>query len=134
LNPSLKMEDLTKADIEMYIEGRLGKNLAMQDLRRLEPESVVKLMGEIGERAKGVFLWVVFVVEQLLVTVRDSPRLPAIWKPSTPCPLVWKNYMTQYKAQSTLLNGKWRPSCINWLWSGSGLGAVKSRPPFFSLP
>lgn len=79
-SPSLRMEDLTKPDIDLYIEGRLGSNLAIQELWDLEPDSMGMLMKEIRDRAEGVFLWVVLVVEQLLTTARDSPRLPVIWE------------------------------------------------------
>jgi hypothetical protein len=79
LSPSLRMEDLTKADIAIYIKGRLGNNRAMKELRELEPESIDELTREIGDKAQGVFLWVVLVVEQLLVTARDNPCLPDIW-------------------------------------------------------
>ncbi|KAN0083496.1 hypothetical protein V8E54_002584 [Elaphomyces granulatus] len=79
-DPSLKMEDLTVPDIDTYIEGRLGGNPAIRDLRKIEPDSIKKLMKEIRERAQGVFLWVVLVVEQLVMTARDNPRLSIIWK------------------------------------------------------
>lgn len=79
-NPSLRMEDLTKLDIDIYIKGRLGSSHGIQELRQLEPESITRLMEEIRDRAEGVFLWVVLVVQQLRTTARDSPRLPAIWK------------------------------------------------------
>lgn len=78
-SPSLRMEGLTKSDIDIYIEGRLASNLAIQELWSLEPDSMGRLMEEIRDRAEGVFLWVVLVVEQLLATARDSPHLPVIW-------------------------------------------------------
>ena len=34
----------------------------------------------IKERADGVFLWVVLVVDQLLIVVQDDPRLEALWR------------------------------------------------------
>ncbi|KAK3683436.1 hypothetical protein B0T22DRAFT_519367, partial [Podospora appendiculata] len=79
-SPSLRMEDLTKPDIDIYIQGSLGSNLAIQQLQRLEPASIAELLEAIRSRAQGVFLWVVLVVEQLRITVRDNPRLPEVWK------------------------------------------------------
>ncbi|XHG06305.1 hypothetical protein AWENTII_009510 [Aspergillus wentii] len=79
-SPSLKMEELTKPDIDVYIQQHLGSNLAIQELRQLEPDSINDLMAEIRDKAEGVFLWVVLVVEQLLETARDCPSLLAIWK------------------------------------------------------
>ncbi|KAK3320618.1 hypothetical protein B0T19DRAFT_465508 [Cercophora scortea] len=79
-SPSLRMEDLTKPDIDIYIQGSLGTNLAIQQLQRLEPASIAELLEAIRSRAQGVFLWVVLVVEQLRITVRDNPRLSEVWK------------------------------------------------------
>lgn len=79
-SPSLKMEDLTKPDIDRYITGRLGQSIAMQQLQALEPDSIANLIDDIRIRAEGVFLWVVLVVEQLLITASDTPHLSEIWK------------------------------------------------------
>ncbi|KAL3457652.1 hypothetical protein BJX64DRAFT_244776 [Aspergillus heterothallicus] len=78
-SPSLVMETLTRPDIDTYIEGRLGKYRAFQQLERIDPESGQQLKIRIRERAKGVFLWVALVVEQLLQLLRDNLRLADIW-------------------------------------------------------
>ncbi|KAL5363479.1 hypothetical protein BJX96DRAFT_155783 [Aspergillus floccosus] len=79
-SPSLVMETLTRPDIDTYIEGRLGKYRAFQQLERLDPESGKELKIQIRDRASGVFLWVALVVEQLLQLLRDSLRLADIWR------------------------------------------------------
>jgi hypothetical protein len=80
LSPSLTMEALTQPDIDIYVEGHLGESVAIQQLRALEPESINKLMEEVRTRAEGVFLWVVLVVEQLVITARDRPQLSVVWE------------------------------------------------------
>ncbi|KAJ5588338.1 hypothetical protein N7537_011016 [Penicillium hordei] len=79
-SPSLVMETLTRPDIDTYIDCRLGKYRAFQQLERLDPESGKELKVQIRDRASGVFLWVALVVEQLLQLLRDSLRLADIWK------------------------------------------------------
>ncbi|KAJ5106840.1 hypothetical protein N7456_003515 [Penicillium angulare] len=79
-SPSLRMELLTKSDIDIYIEGRLGGNISIQELRQAEPKDMRALMKEIRDKAEGIFLWVVLVVEQLLEVTRDHPHMSAIWE------------------------------------------------------
>lgn len=79
-SPSLAMERLTQPDIDIYVEQKLGNSPAMDDIRAVMPTEVDQLLHEIKAKAKGVFLWVVLVVEQLLVTSRETPRFDSIRK------------------------------------------------------
>lgn len=63
-NPSLTMEKLTKCDIDLYVEENLEKFTAIRDVCDVYPEEVAKLIVDLKKEAKGVFLWVVLVVEQ----------------------------------------------------------------------
>jgi hypothetical protein len=78
--PSLRMELLTRPDIKKYVDGRMKTSSAFQELRILQPHSIEKLEFEIIEKADGVFLWVVLVVEKLITIVRDNNDLHTIWK------------------------------------------------------
>jgi len=80
-NPSLRMEALTKPDIDKFITGRFKESRAIDDLKKTPQfaKSISELTEQIRTRAEGVFLWVVLVVEQLLVTARDTPSPQAIW-------------------------------------------------------
>ncbi|KAF5573226.1 hypothetical protein FPANT_12526 [Fusarium pseudoanthophilum] len=78
--PSLRMELLTRPDIEKYIHGRIKTSPAFQELRIVEPARIEKLEFEIIEKAEGVFLWVILVVEKLITVARDNNDLQAIWK------------------------------------------------------
>lgn len=79
-NPSLKMEALTQPDIEIYVDDHFNKSRAIQDLRLSEPKIIEKLTEEIKNEAEGVFLWVVLVVEQLVITARNCPLPSALRK------------------------------------------------------
>lgn len=80
LSPSLTMEELTQPDIDIYVEGHLSESPAIQQLRGLYPDSINELMESVRTKAGGVFLWVVLVVEQLVITARDRPQLQEVWK------------------------------------------------------
>jgi len=79
-HPSLKMEQFTKPDIEKYVRTRIADSPAFQDLRRIDASSVDKMESTIIDKANGIFLWVVLVVEQAIKTARDNSDLREIWK------------------------------------------------------
>ncbi|RKL18461.1 hypothetical protein BFJ70_g14332 [Fusarium oxysporum] len=81
--PSLRMELFTRPDIEKYVHGRMKTSSAFEELRIVDPDSVEKLEFGTIEKAEGVFLWVVLVVEKLITTARDNNDLHAIWKEFT---------------------------------------------------
>jgi hypothetical protein len=62
----LRLQDLMRADIEIYINGRLRSNPRMESIFRQEPTRAAVLMEMMLDRAEGVFLWVVLVVSSLL--------------------------------------------------------------------
>ena len=76
--PCLRMQELTQPDIDLYIDRRLLSSPAIQKAREIEPEVIDKLIVDMGTKARGVFLWVVLVVEQLLRTAIDNPHTSAI--------------------------------------------------------
>ena len=64
--PSLKLQDLTRDDMKIYIRGELSSHRLMIELTRLFPQEVSLLTNEIQEKADGVFLWVKLVVRLLV--------------------------------------------------------------------
>jgi len=72
--PQLKLQDLTRADILIYVNDKLSNDERMQKLNNLEPLEAPKLVQEIVEKAHGVFLWIKLVVDSLLrgLINRDS--------------------------------------------------------------
>lgn len=63
--PSLKLEDLTLADIKAYIQSHLHPDPAFALLRTLEPSFADRLVDNIAAKADGVFLWVNLVVASI---------------------------------------------------------------------
>lgn len=76
-NQNLQIHKWTKPDIDVYIRGRLGRQPAMNTFIKSEDpgerEDADELMSSIESRARGVFLWVQLVVDDLTVALRTGP-------------------------------------------------------------
>ncbi|KAI1253974.1 hypothetical protein MGN70_004369 [Eutypa lata] len=59
--PHLKLEDLTKSDIQRYVSSRLYSNRRFMELKNHDT-AYVDIANQIVSHAQGVFLWVVLVV------------------------------------------------------------------------
>lgn len=65
--PSLKLQDLTEADIKAYIEDKLLHNELLVEMNDLEEGFADEVEMSLVEKASGVFLWIVLVVRSLLI-------------------------------------------------------------------
>ncbi|TVY80314.1 hypothetical protein LSUE1_G006860 [Lachnellula suecica] len=74
-SPSLRLQDLTLQDIELYTTEKLQMNSKFQRLAIQEPEQAPILILEIVMKADGVFLWVKLVVASLLAGLRNRDEL-----------------------------------------------------------
>lgn len=71
---SLSIHHWTGTDIKTYVSIKLRAEPAMQDFLRCdEQKEAYSLISAITNRAKGVFLWVALVVNELIVILRDRP-------------------------------------------------------------
>ncbi|OAL28944.1 hypothetical protein AYO22_02380 [Fonsecaea multimorphosa] len=70
--PSLRLESLTKNDIELFVHDRLFSDKLIREMLDRRPLLQDELSKEIVHKAKGVFLWVRLVVRDLLQVVRDG--------------------------------------------------------------
>lgn len=73
--PSLRLQDLTRDDIQIYIEDKLKRNKRMINLTDDNPEAAASLVEEVIEKSDGVFLWVVLVIKSLLIGLRDRDNI-----------------------------------------------------------
>ncbi|KAM7218647.1 NACHT nucleoside triphosphatase [Rhypophila decipiens] len=75
----LKLEDLTKRDIQMYVSETLMSN---QRFKRLSEQdgTAAQLMEEIVQKSDGVFLWVYLVVRSLLEGMKYADSTSFLWK------------------------------------------------------
>ncbi|EKG14354.1 hypothetical protein MPH_08476 [Macrophomina phaseolina MS6] len=81
----LRMEDLTRNDIEQYVEGRLNGDRHFQSICRTK-EDASNMVFKITWLAEGVFLWVKYVVNLLLRDTANEPTYSDLIKRITNYP------------------------------------------------
>ncbi|KAJ9131629.1 p-loop containing nucleoside triphosphate hydrolase [Pleurostoma richardsiae] len=64
--PTLRLQDLTKRDMEIFVKGNLSSHESMVQLTKRFPQDACELVAEIKSKADGVFLWVKLVVRLLV--------------------------------------------------------------------
>lgn len=73
--PMLRLEDLTRGDIQRYVNTKLTQHCRFQALKRDYEAQCLSLIDSIVEKASGVFLWVYLVVRSLTQGLRDEDGL-----------------------------------------------------------
>jgi hypothetical protein len=71
-SPKLRLEDLTRKDIESYVNVNLEANEKFEALRQTNGTLCSLLVSEIVGKAQGVWLWVILVVRSLLQGLRNK--------------------------------------------------------------
>lgn len=71
LGSSLRLQDLTYADIQLYVRERLQRDPKMERLETSNPNGARSLVRNIVTKANGVFLWVRIVTKSLLNGLRN---------------------------------------------------------------
>lgn len=72
--PSLLLEHLTFEDIKRYISDEFSASKQYASLKEREPDAA-SLIDSVAERASGVFLWVMLVVNSLLQGIQNSDKV-----------------------------------------------------------
>jgi hypothetical protein len=80
LMPGLQLQDLTHNDIKLYVEDHLGNNKRMLELQEEDPVNASRLINEIVEKARGVFLWAKLVVQSLMAGLRNCDDVSRLRK------------------------------------------------------
>lgn len=65
-SPSLRLQDLTRRDMDTFVRGELSSHRLMIGMGIQYPDESKNLVSEIKRRAEGVFLWVKLVVCELV--------------------------------------------------------------------
>jgi hypothetical protein len=73
--PSLRLQDLTLPDIELYVHENLRLNRRMKNLEESNPSGATSLVRSIVTKADGVFLWVRIVTKSLLDGLRNRDEI-----------------------------------------------------------
>ena len=64
-DPQLRLQDLTRDDLEQYVHGQLSKMPHFRDLRQKHRASVDQILEAVCRDADGVFLWARLVTQDL---------------------------------------------------------------------
>lgn len=73
--PQLKLQDLTRPCIRVYVNEMLVSNENMLALSTYDPDKAEGITTEIVTKAQGVFLWVILVVRSLLNGLMNGDRI-----------------------------------------------------------
>ncbi len=76
--PHFRLEELTRNDINLYVNERFAKVSEFRDLQTLYPEECSKLIHDVVHKAQGVFLWVYLVTLSLSEGIVDGDSMPAL--------------------------------------------------------
>ena len=90
--PQLRLEDLTRSDIQVYVISQLEKHRRWLSLKNEEPAGSEDLINDTIERAEGVFLWVVLVVRGIIRDLRDGDNLDQLRQTLHQIPADLDNY------------------------------------------
>ena len=71
----LRLEDLTRKDIQLYVSNMLRENVLFQDLQGYESERCEDLVNEIVCKARGVLLGVFLVIRSLMKGLTNADRI-----------------------------------------------------------
>ena len=74
-HPMLRLEDLTRKDITLYVRETLEQNDLFNELKKRENAHCVELVDEVVSKAQGVFLWIFLVVRSLITGLTNADRI-----------------------------------------------------------
>lgn len=78
--PTLRLQDLTKHDMELFVKAGLSAHPSMVALTSRFPEQASELVEEIKLKASSVFLWVKIVVRLLVDGIEEGDDIDGLQK------------------------------------------------------
>lgn len=78
--PGLRLEDLTRNDINLYVAKQLSSSVNFRRWSQYQSDDADALIREVSAKASGVFLWVRLVIRELLIGLRDGDNLRSLQK------------------------------------------------------
>lgn len=73
--PQLRLEDLTKSDIWLYVTSQLQRQRRWKFIESEDERGAKELTSKIIKHAEGVFLWVVLIIRDVVRDLRDGDDL-----------------------------------------------------------
>ena len=74
-HPTIRLEDLTRIEINLYVRGTLEENHLSRQLKTRDNDRCEELVKEIVDKARGVFLWVFLIVRFLIKGLTNADRI-----------------------------------------------------------
>ncbi|KAI0470737.1 hypothetical protein GGR56DRAFT_143317 [Xylariaceae sp. FL0804] len=74
-NPNLRLEDLTRDDLDTYVRGRFASSAAFGEYQVVFRSRADHLVQDILDKAQGVFLWVTLVLNAILEGLREGDSM-----------------------------------------------------------
>jgi hypothetical protein len=78
--PKIRLEDLTRDDINLYVRSKFLNNPRFQYLLRCDQKTAEAVIFAVTNKAEGVFLWVRLVVRDLLKGIRDGDGIHTLYR------------------------------------------------------
>lgn len=76
----MQLEHLTRKDIDFYVRDHFNQSQGFRELKAIHPDEAGRLLAEIVEKSKGVFLWVSVVVRLLLENLSEGDKVADLRK------------------------------------------------------
>ncbi|KAF5625543.1 uncharacterized protein FTJAE_9961 [Fusarium tjaetaba] len=76
--PHMKLQDLTRRDIQTYVEFKVGGHPSMKRHMRRYPTESASLMSELVDKSCGVWLWIILACRSICGGFDDHDRLSEI--------------------------------------------------------
>ncbi|RYP53495.1 hypothetical protein DL768_001532 [Monosporascus sp. mg162] len=107
-NPMLRLESLTRQDIQAYVHGQFRSSWGFKEIRVLQPIAAEKLLNDILGKAQGVFLWISVVVRDLLISLQEGDRLSDLQETLNSLPddlsalfqVMWRRTNSRYRGEA----------------------------------
>ncbi|KAI1026543.1 hypothetical protein LB503_013353 [Fusarium chuoi] len=77
-HPHLRLQDLTRHDIQAYVQFKFGGHPSMKRHMRRYPEEAASLMNELVDKSSGVWLWIILACRSICGGFDDHDRLTEI--------------------------------------------------------
>jgi hypothetical protein len=122
--PNLRLQELTRPDMEKFVQGELSSNRLMARMMKQFPKRASELIIDLLDKAEGVFLWVKLVVRLLVDGLENGDTLEELHAKLTllPCYLrdLYRNMFgkmrIEYQKQAAVifqLLHQWRHSILD---------------------
>ncbi|KAK0615107.1 hypothetical protein B0T17DRAFT_498541 [Bombardia bombarda] len=123
-NPMLRMDSLTQDDMAVFVEGKFRDNKGYTELMQLYPTQMTQLTIDIVSKAKGVYLWVSIVVNELLEAMTEGRTIADLQATLKSLPsdisdlydTIWSRIPSHHRADASMMIQVVKVACGTLSW------------------